>query len=111
MTTVFEQVEDALDTLNIPYGMDTYLSNAELPSQYMAYSLIDGVPSQHADDAETQRTYRVQVSIYDLNGLANLPDVDTAMLAAGFVKGPERQLPRDNESGHYGLAKDYFKLS
>ena len=111
MTTVFEQVEDALDTLSIPYGMDTYLSSAELPNQYMAYSLIDGVPSQHADDAETQRTYRVQVSIYDRNGLANLPDVDTAMLAAGFTKGPERQLPRDNESGHYGLAKDYFKLS
>lgn len=111
MTTVFEQVEDALDTLNVPYGMDTYLSNGELPNQYMAYSLIDGVPSQHADDAETQRTYRVQVSIFDRNGLANLPAVDAAMLAAGFEKGPERQLPRDNESGHYGLAKDYFKLS
>lgn len=111
MTTVFEQVEDALDTLSVAYGMDTYQSNGELPDQYMAYSLIDGVASQHADDAETQRTYRVQVSLYDRNGLANLPDVDTAMLAAGFAKGPERQLPRNNESGHYGLAKDYFKLS
>lgn len=112
MTTIFEQVEDVLDTLTgVSYGMGTYLCTGELPDRYMVYTLIDGVPSQHADDAETQRTYRVQVDIYDRAGLANLPDVDTAMLAAGFTKGPERGLPRDNDSGHYGLSKDYFKLS
>ena len=111
MTTVFEEVSSALDTLGVPYGMGTYISDGELPDQYMVYSLIDGVPSQHANDEETLRTYRVQVSIYDRNGLADLPDVDVAMLAAGFMKGPERQLPRDDESGHYGLAKDYFILS
>lgn len=109
--TIFDQVADALDTLNVPYGMGTYLCDGELPDQYIVYSLVDGVPTQHADDAETQRTYRVQVSIYDRNGLADLPDVNAAMLAAGFEKGPERQLPRDEESGHYGLAKDYFSLS
>jgi aminoglycoside phosphotransferase (APT) family kinase protein len=111
MTTIFEQAADALDTLSVPYGMGTYLCDGKLPDQYMTYTLVSGVPAQHADDAETQRSHRVQVSIFDRNGLADLPDVDAAMLAAGFEKGPERQLPRDDESGHYGLAKDYFSLS
>jgi hypothetical protein len=36
--------------------------------------------------------------------------VDTAMLAAGFEKGRERQLPQDPATGHYGLAKEYNYL-
>ena len=110
MTTIFENVAEALANLAVPFGMGTYLSDGEQPDQYMVYYLVDGVPTQHADDAETERTYRVQVSIFDRAGLADLPDVDTAMLAAGFTKGPERQLPYDAESGHYCLAKDYFRL-
>jgi hypothetical protein len=110
MTTIFEQIADVLILFDVPYGMGTYLCDGDLPDQYMTYSMISGVPAQHADDAETQRIHRVQVSIYDRNGLADLPDVDAAMLAAGFEKGPERQLPRDDETGHYGLAKDYFIL-
>lgn len=111
MTNIFVTTKAALDTLSVPYGMGTYLCDGALPDRYMVYFVVDGVPTQHADDAETQRTYRVQVSIFDRNGLADLPDVDTAMLAAGFTKGPERQLPCDPEAGHYGLAKDYFSLS
>jgi aminoglycoside phosphotransferase (APT) family kinase protein len=112
MTTIFELVKTALDTLSpaVPYGMGTYLCDGKLPDQYITYSLIDGVSAQHADDAETQRGYRVQISIFDRAGLAALPDVDAAMLAADFTKGPERQLDREEESGHYGLAKDYFYL-
>lgn len=110
MTTIFETVKGALDTLGVPYGMGTYLGTGELPDQYMVYSLVSAVPAQRADDAEAHRSYRVQVSLYDRNGLADLPDVDAAMMAAGFEKGPERQLPHDQESGHYGLAKDFFLL-
>ena len=111
MTTIYEQTKNALSKLRVPFGMGTFLGQGELPDQYMTYILVDGVPAQHADDAEIQRTYRVQVSLYDRNGLVSLPDVDTVMLAAGFQKGPERQLPRDEETGHFGLAKDYFLLS
>jgi hypothetical protein len=60
--------------------------------------------------SETQRTYRVQVSIYARGGLVALPNVDAAMLAQGFTKGPERQIPYDQETRHFGLAKDYFFL-
>jgi len=113
MTTIFELVATALNALSptVPYGLGTYLCDGELPDQYLAYSLIDGVPEQHADNVEKHRSYRVQVSIFSRSGLAVLPGVDAAMLAAGFTKGPEHQLDRDDESGHYGLAKDYFYLS
>jgi hypothetical protein len=114
MTTIFERVETALDTLSpaVPHAMSRYLTanNADLPDTFIVYQLIGGAPEQHADDAETQRTYRVQVSIYAREGLVALPDVDAAMTAAGFTEGPERQLPFDEKTRHFGLAKDYFYL-
>lgn len=114
MTTIFERVKTALDALSpaVPYALSRYLTanNADLPDTYIVYQLISGVPEQHADDAETQRTYRAQVSIYARDGLVSLPNVDAAMLSQGFAKGPERQLPYDQESRHFGLAKDYFYL-
>lgn len=112
MTTIFERTADALDTLSpaIPYALGQYLtaSNADLPDTFIVYTEVDAVPQQHADNAETHRTYRIQISIYSRSGLAALPDVDSALTAAGFNRGPERQLPYDKETRHFGLAKDYF---
>lgn len=114
MTTIFQRVNDALVTLSpaIPFGMDTLLQtgNSSLPSQYITYQLISGVAEEHADNVETKRTYRVQVNIMSTSGLDVLPNVNAAMLAAGFTKGPERQLPKDDATGHYVLAKDFFYL-
>jgi len=110
MPNIFEITNTALNSISPPvdYAMDDLIG--ALPDTYIVYSLISGVPQQHADDAETARTYRVQVSIMSKNGLASLPNVDAAMLAAGFRKGPERALPKDSTTSHYGLAKDYFYL-
>lgn len=114
MPTIFQRVNDALETLSpeIPFAMEVFLQtgNAALPDQYITYQLISGVPEEHFDNAETMRTYRVQVNIMSKAGLASLPDVNAVMLAAGFTKGPERTLPKDQESGHYVLAKDFFYL-
>ena len=114
MTTIFERVKTALDTLSpaIPYALGQYLTanGADLPDTFIAYLEVSGVPEQHADDAESLRSYRVQISIYARAGLVSLPDVDTAMLAQGFRIGPERQLPYDKDTRHFGLAKDYFYL-
>jgi len=111
MTTIFEQAADALETLSVPYGQDTYLAaDGSLPDTYLVYAMVDGVPAQHADDAETEREYRIQVSLYSRDGLVSLPDVDAAMTAAGFTRGPERNLPYNPDTGHFGLAKDYFYL-
>jgi hypothetical protein len=107
MTTIFERVETALGTLNpaVPYALAPY--KGALPDLYITHQLVVGVPEQTADDAETERAYFVQISIFSRTGLASLPEVDTAMSAAGFLKGPERQLPQDPQTGHYGLAKEF----
>jgi len=107
MTTIFEYVNDALETLSpaIPFAMKPYVG--ELPDTFIDYQLVNGSPEQHADNVETGRSYVVQVSIWSVDGLASLPNVDAAMVAAGFQKGTERQLNTDPKTGHFGLAKDY----
>jgi hypothetical protein len=112
MTMIFERVKTALNTITpaVPHKVAPYKATGELPDQYLAYQLITGTPEQHADDEEKERSYSIQISIFSRGGLVALPDVDTAMIAAGFQKGPERQLPQDRETGHYGLAKDYSYL-
>lgn len=114
MTTIFELVNNALTTLSpaVPFAMSTYLTQtgAALPDQYLVYQLISAVPEDHADNIETHRTYRVQISIMSRSGLAVLPAVDAAMVAAGFALGPWRSLPYDDEHKHFGIAKDYFYL-
>jgi len=114
MTTIFERVTTALNTLSpaVPFALAPYLTEAggDVPDTFIAFQLISGNPEQSADDAETQCSYVVQISIYSRSGLVSLPDVNTAMSAAGFQKSNERQLPKDPETGHFGLAKDYVYL-
>lgn len=112
MTTIFERVETALGTISpaVPFSMAPYKSASALPDQYMTHQLIVGTSEDHADNTETARSYLVQITIWSKTGLVSLPDVNTAMLAAGFQKSTERQLPQDRESGHWGLAKDYVYL-
>lgn len=111
MATIFELTNNALAAISpaVTYAMDELIGT--LPDTYIVYSLISGAAEEHADNAETARTYRVQVSIMNKDGLVSLPDVDTAMLAAGFTRGPERVLQKDSTTSHYGLAKDYFYLT
>ncbi|MEP7137851.1 MAG: hypothetical protein ABI904_23230 [Chloroflexota bacterium] len=112
MTTIYERVTTALNTLSpaVPFAMAPYKSIGELPDKYLAYQLITGAQEQSADDSETQRSYLIQVSTFSRSGLISLPNVDGAMLAAGFQKSNERQLPQDQQTGHYGLAQDYIYL-
>lgn len=112
MTTIFEQVDEALATLDVPYAENIYLpeTGEALPDLFLVDMLVSGVPEQHADDDETARSYRVQISIYSRSGLIDLPDVDGAMKAAGFTKSAEREIPYDQETGHFGLAIDYIYL-
>ena len=106
MTTVFEKVAAALEPLGVPFAENTYMGT--LPDEYLVYQLISAPAQQHADDEETLRTFRVQVSAYSTDGLTSLPDVTGAMKAAGFRAGPIRELPYDRNTGHFGLAQDYI---
>lgn len=110
--TIFERVKTALDTLSpaVPAKVKPYLSTGALPDTFIDYQLIDGMPEDHFDNIEASRDYLVQVSIWCRDGLASLPDVDSAMTTAGFMAAGERQLSKDEKTGHYGLAKDYTIL-
>lgn len=111
MTTIFERVKSAMDTLSpvVAHALHP-LKSSTLPDIYITYQLIDGRGAQWADNIESQRDFVVQVNIWKKSGLIGLPNVNAAMIAAGFTPSDERQLPQDQVSGHYGLAKDFTYL-
>lgn len=112
MTSIFSRAYNALSPLGLPLAMGIYLTanGVELPSRYLVYNLVTSGAEQSADDVETLRAYDLQVTLWDKTGLDSPPDMDGAMRAAGFRKGASRQLPRDPDSGHFGLATDYTFL-
>lgn len=107
MSTIFERVDDALASISPAVAYAMAPMKGALPDQFVVYQLIQGSPEQHADDIETERSYSVQVTIWSRGGLVSVPAVDAAMIAAGFQKSNERQLPQDPQTGHYGLAKEF----
>lgn len=110
--TIWERIAAALATLGIPYAADADRSvlGDPLPDRFIVYSLVAAVPELHADDAETERFYRVQLNLYDRAGLTALPDTDTAMLGQGFRLTQEVSIPFNPETGHYGLVREYTIL-
>lgn len=114
MTTVLERVKTALDTLSpaVPYALSVYetVNGADLPNTYIVYQEIVSSPEQHADDAEALRSYLIQVTTYQRGGLTNLPNSTAALIAAGFIKSNERQLRKDPQTGHHGLATEFVYI-
>jgi len=110
--TIWEITEDALDGLSTPVAANVFLtaSTEALPDLYMVYTLVSSPPEQHADNLETLRSYRMQVNVYSRAGLVNLPDVDGAMVAAGFGRGPKREISYNQITRHFGLALEYIYL-
>lgn len=107
--TIWERVKAALIGLDVPMAANAYIpaTGKERPDLYLVYFLIVSPPLQHADNRETLREYAVQVSIYSRSGLTGLPDVESAMLAAGFMFEAQRELPYNPETRHYCLAMDF----
>ena len=112
MTTIFERTVSALTPLGLPVAASVYVTatGTDLPDMFLVYSLISSPPTAHANDQETLRTNRVQVSAYSRAGLVSLPNIQAAMAAAGFMAGPLYQLPYNSQTGHYGLAQEFVYL-
>jgi hypothetical protein len=108
--TIWARMAAALAGLGTPAAANVYVTatGEALPALYLVYFLISSPPLQHADNAETARSYHVQVSIYSQTGLNSLPDVTGAMTAAGFTRGPEWELPYNQLTRHYGLALEFY---
>lgn len=112
--SIWERVQSALVPLGLPLAESQMISASPgtLPDQFLVYFLVANPAAQHADDGETCRDNHLQVSVYSRTGLAILPaQVETAMLAADFRRGPARELPYNPSSRHYGLAMDFYLLS
>jgi hypothetical protein len=113
MSDAYTLTKTAMDTLTgVRYAASSELGSLAnpLPATYIVGSLISDVPEQHADNDETAKFLRIQLSIYSTGGLVNLPNTDAAMKSAGFKRGPARELPYDRETGHYGMAREYTIL-
>jgi hypothetical protein len=112
MSSIWEKTRTALVGLGVPLAASRYLipTGEQLPDRYIVYQLISSPPELHADNVEKYRSYRMQVTIWDRNGLANLPDISGSMVAAGFCRGPIRELPYVESTRHYGLAYDFLYL-
>jgi hypothetical protein len=111
-TSIWARTKTALTGLGVPIAANRYLvsTGQQLPDQYIIYQLISSPPELYADNVEKYRSYRMQVTIWDRSGLANLPDIAGSMVAAGFGRGPFRELPYVESTRHYGLAYDFFYL-
>ncbi len=112
MTTIWERTYSALVGLGVPLAANRYLVETldQLPDQFIVYSLISAPPEQHADNVEKSRTYRMQINVWNRNGLVGLPDIAGAMVAAGFGRGPIRELPYVESTRHYGLVYEFLFL-
>jgi hypothetical protein len=111
--SIWETVETALAGIAIPQAANFYqaASGSSLPDEFLVYFLLSSIPEQHGDDAETLRSWRVEVNYYNRAGLANLPGIDAAMVAASFTRGPQRELPYNQLTRHHSLALEYILLT
>lgn len=108
--SIWETTQTALTGLSLPLAANQMIvpTGTALPAQFLVYQMISDPPELHADNAETLRSYRMQVSLYSRSGLASVPaQIETAMLAAGFTRLGSRELPYNRDTQHFGIAMDF----
>ena len=112
MTTIYERIYSALSTLGVPVAADANRAalGDPLPDIFIVFSEISAVPAQAGDDDERERVHYVRVSVFSRDGLVTAPDTDSVMSAAGSRFTGETPIPYDDETLHYGGARDYMIL-
>ena len=114
MTTIWERVFSALTPLGWPISQDVRLAadGADIPDQYLVYTLITGVGQEFADNQEENLLHHVQVSWFSKNAFsgASLTALLGAMKTAGFTKGPITSMPYNNNARLFCLALEFYFL-
>lgn len=108
--TIWQTVNSALAGLGIRTANNRLVlkTGEKLPDQYLTFQLISAGPEAHIDDHETARSYLVQLNLWSRSGFESFPDVETAMLAAGFYFQAERDMDYNENTSHYGQSKDFL---
>lgn len=112
MMDIWSATSTALTGLGLPMAANQYLiaTGADYPDAFLVYTLISDPPAQHAENVETLRRYRMQVSYFSRSGLSGMPGIEGAMIAAGFTRLPGRELPYNPETRHFGMALEFYFL-
>jgi hypothetical protein len=112
MIDIWTVTRTALSGLGLPTAANQLIvaTGADRPDAYLVYQQISDPAAQHADDRETIRRYRMQVTYYGRTGLAGMPNIEGAMIAAGFTRLAGRELPYNAETRHFGFAFDFNYL-
>lgn len=107
---IWQRTKEALQPLGVPMAQNRYVSDTPgaLPELFLTYILVSAPQVQAADNNVTVRRYRMQVNTYSCTGMSAMPDVESAMRAAGFTAGDPLELPYNEKTGHFGLAQDFF---
>ena len=110
--TIWERVVTALTPLNLPLAESVMLLNGsnQLPDVYLVFFVVASPAAQHADNVEKERTQTVQVTYYNRAGLAGMPEISAAMAVDGFLAGPQRELPYNQQTRHFGYALDFVTI-
>jgi hypothetical protein len=110
MPNQYELTKTALDTLTgWQYAANAFLSDEAnpLPDEYIVSKMVSNPVVQNADNEAKLRFVRMQLSIFKKDGLIDLPDTDTAMKAQGFSVSDETELPFNDKTRHFGIAREY----
>ena len=112
MMNIWEATKTALTGLGLPMAANQMMvaTGADYPDAFLVYQLIASPSAQHANNLESLRRYRMQVSYFARSGLSSLPDIDGAMTAAGFTRFAGHELAYNQETRHYGLALEFYFL-
>lgn len=110
--TIWERIKAALVPMGLPVAQGALKPNAggAYPDRYLIYQVISAPGEEFADNREFKRLYLVQVNSWSRNGFIGFPDVEGAMLAAGFTYVDSRDLALSSDTGHYGLGVDFNYL-
>ena len=111
MATIWARVRSALSGLGVPVENNKLVlkTGETWPDRYITFQVISTIPEEHVDDHEVLRNHLVQLNLWSINGFESFPDVEAAMLAAGFLFQGERDMDME-ETGHYGQSKDFLFL-
>jgi hypothetical protein len=83
----------------------------QLPDRFITYFLVDDEGKTWADGEETSHEPRMQVSFYTRKKsdmLTVLDEIEQAIVAAGFTRGPVGHIPYQPDTGHYGWRRDFY---
>ena len=103
--------------LGIPYDFERWDTDPnlplapQLPDRYIVYFLVDDEGKTWADGQETSHEPRVQLSYYYRNksDALTVPDqIEQAVVAAGFTRGPMGHISYQPDTGHYGWRRDFY---